>query len=384
MVLPLDDPPLVAYAMSRWTLQRSQPRRLRNQAAALVLRVPLVAERRPQVSVGQHGTGLPFLLQAATAHGVPPDARWALTLEGDELSRCIFYVFDPGADAPRLVVKFSRLRDDPHAFDRDERGLSHVAGAPQAVLDHVAVMHGRFEVDGHHASVEAAAPGERLDVYLHRRGGKPDGLRLIGRIADWIVELARATVGGPDAQAAERRRVAEEIVPRYDLAPGVAGELLALGPVPSVVEHRDLGTWNVVGDDRHFTVLDWEGATSGGFPLWDLLYFLTDALATWSRPAGPAGRDAFTLALLRGDSELSPLLFERVRGLVSALGIAPEDVGRLALLSWLHHGLSHRRRAARAGDLGATATTNVPPLERVAGLWLADERLGTGWSAWRD
>jgi aminoglycoside phosphotransferase (APT) family kinase protein len=49
-----------------------------------------------------------------------------------------------------------------------------------------------------------------------------------------------------------------------------------LGEIPSVIEHRDFGPWNLFLDDtRRITVLDWESSRVRGLPLLDLIYFIT-------------------------------------------------------------------------------------------------------------
>jgi hypothetical protein len=152
-----------------------------------------------------------------------------------------------------------------------------------------------------------------------------------------------------------------------------------------VLVHNDVGTWNVVTDGRDgFGVIDWESATAHGLPLWDLSYFLADAL-TLLDTGRFADRTAALLRLFRGRSRWSGLLFENLRRAVRELAIAPEAVGPLVTLGWLHHGLSPARRRARLDTLadGADPADGTGPIPPLAGPWLGDPELGAGWRRWR-
>jgi Phosphotransferase enzyme family len=153
--------------------------------------------------------------------------------------------------------------------------------------------------------------------------------------------------------------------------------------LPGVLQHNDLGSWNVVVDGDEFVVLDWESAQEVGLPLWDTLYFLADALALVDRATDGSTRHEHTTRLFRGDLESSALLFRLIGRSVDALGIPPEAVGPLAALCWMHHAQSPVKRATwLAQHLDAT-TERTHGTELTAEAWLSDPALGTGWPAWR-
>ena len=146
-----------------------------------------------------------------------------------------------------------------------------------------------------------------------------------------------------------------------------------------MLQHNDLGSWNVISDGQGFMAIDWESARPAGLPLWDLCYFLADALP---RLEGPADRDTYldrTLRLFGGHSQYSALLFRWVRAAVTALAIPPVAVGPVVTLCWLHHGLS---ADARARALGGSAAAPLGHLAVLGSHWLADPGLGPSWSAW--
>ena len=196
----------------------------------------------------------------------------------------------------------------------------------------------------------------------------------IEAVADWIVAVGHATKQPADALAGERGRLEREL----------SGEVARMLPtVPAVFQHNDLGTWNVMVDRSSFMVLDWESSTEAGLPLWDLVYFLTDALAARRGQTDPAEKRNSMLTLLRGESAGSRFLFERVAAAADAFGVPRSAVGAVVTLGWLHHGRSRAARAERGqSQRAATGTLSTAgPLERLAEPWLADPALGVEWRA---
>jgi hypothetical protein len=374
-------------ALSYYLTQIAAPvkprRRLRNRAAAGLVGAGLPVSRfagaphLATVVVSDRDRGAPpHLVAAAQAAGVPAGAGvdWVLTLgRGDDLQRAVFHLLEHGR--VRWVVKFSRVRGATDAFDRDEIGLGLARSAGEVVAAHAPALLTRVDVDGLPASVETAAAGRPLLERLPRRPRS-----LIDSIARWVVDMGVATVVPPEGLVPERNRLARDVVPAWVSHGAPTDLLLGLPPVPGVLQHNDLGSWNIVSDGRDFTAVDWESARSVGMPLWDLLYLLADALV---RMEGPADVDTMVsrcLELFRGGSPYSPTLFGWIQVAVARLGIPTDVVGPLATLCWMHHGLSAARRQS--------ALEGAPPAElghlaRLAGPWLADPDLGPTWSCWR-
>jgi hypothetical protein len=196
--------------------------------------------------------------------------------------------------------------------------------------------------------------------------------------------MARETAAPPPALQAELARLAEDVLPLWAGAGVTAALVRELPPVPAVLQHNDLGCWNVVVGPSGFTSVDWESAREHGLPLWDLVYFLTDALATLAGAASPGAQDELSVELLRGDSSRSPFLFGWVERAVRDLQIPREAVGPIVTLGWLHHGLSHRTRATALRRAGGGEPASPGPLGRLARIWLTDPALGMDWRAWRD
>jgi hypothetical protein len=321
---------------------------------------------------------------AAADFGIPADAGWFLTFgQGDALSRNAFQLFEPGRRNPDWVLKFARVAGYSERFDNDERGLDLAQDAGGAVAAHAPRLLARFEVDGLHASLETFAAGRRLRDVLVTPGDRTAKLRLIERIAAWILELGRRTKAPPDAMGPERERLRREVVLRWAHL-GATVELVdQLPPLAAVAQHNDLGAWNVVAQDDGFVVLDWENVRPAALPLWDLLYFVGNALVLVDGPYSPEELAPRMARLFAGESPASPVLFSWVRRGADAAAVPLDAVAAIATLCWLSHSLS-------AGEHNldiATFTPRDPPrmhgLEGVAEAWMTHPALGPGWSVWR-
>ena len=386
LALALDQPEAVSYALEHWSVIDRRWKLARAHAArALASRRLLPAWASPVVTIATNAPGPPALVATACALGVPRDASWFLTFgQGDALSRNAFQVFRPGSPRPDWVLKFARVPGYATRFDDDERGLALAHSAGGDVAAHVPHLVGRFEVDGVHASLETAAPGRRLRDVLTTPGERAEKLGLIESIADWILELGRLTEDAPEALGPELERLRGEILPSwsdYGVGPDLLAGLPALHPV---VQHNDLGPWNVVAHDGAFVVVDWENARRAALPLWDLFYFLGNALVLLDAPAAPEQVPERMASLFAGDAPSSGALFALVRGAVETSGVPAETVGPLATLCWLSHSLSVRGHNL---DLAAFTPREAPRthgFEGIARAWLEHPALGPTWRTWRD
>lgn len=386
LALPLEQAAPVSYALERWSVLDRRWKRVRMQAARfLVSRGLFPSWGSPVVTIATRTTGPPSLVAAAGELGLPSDVSWFLTFgQGDALSRNAFQLFRAGSDQPDWVLKFARVPGYSQRFDDDERGLQLAHAAGGVVAAHAPRLVGRFDAEGLQASLETAAAGRRLRDVLLTPGDRAVRLKLIERIADWILELGRLTEASPRAMDAERRRLRTEVVAKSsDL--GVLPELVdELPPLAAVAQHNDLGTWNVVADDGDFVVVDWENVREAALPLWDLLYFLGDALVLLDESDTATERLPGRLArLFAGEAPSSRLLFSWVRRAAEMAAVPAEAVGPVATLCWLSHSLS-----ANAHNMDiATFTPRDPPrmhgLEGIARAWMGHPALGPTWSVWR-
>jgi Phosphotransferase enzyme family len=387
LALPLEQPAPVSYALERWSVVDRRWKRARMRAArSLASRGLFPSWASPVVTVATQAAGPPSLVAAAGELGVPSDVSWFLTFgQGDALSRNAFQLFRAGSDQPEWVLKFARVAGYSQRFDSDERGLQVAHAAGGVVAAHAPRLVGRFDVEGLEASLETAAAGRRLRDVLLMPSDRAVRLKLIERIAGWILELGRLTQASPQAMDAELRRLRTEVVAKSGEL-GVRAELVdKLPPLAAVAQHNDLGTWNVVADEGDFVVVDWENVRDAALPLWDLLYFLGDAfvLLDESDVSAPERLPERIARLFAGEAPSSPLLFSWVRRAAEMAAVPAEAVGPVATLCWLSHSLS---ASVHNIDI-ATFTPRDPPrmhgIEGIARAWMAHPALGPSWSIWR-
>jgi hypothetical protein len=365
------------YALLRSTGSARGWKRWRNFTGAWLAGRGMLPATAANALLATRRGGRPLLLSASERAGVPAAAEWFLTLgRGDELSRNAFHLFPARSRTPAWVLKFARVAHYREPFDRDEHGLALAAGEPVTAA-HAPRLLARFEVDGRSASVETAAVGEQLARVLQSSRGS-GGLQHVDRVAEWLVDVAAHTRAEPRLLDDERRRLATEVVPRYaDL--GVSVDLVdSLPPVPAVLQHNDLGCWNVVVDGASFVAVDWESARRHGLPLWDMAYFLADAFAT-SAGVDARGWEKYVVALFGGRLPESRRLAFWLRRSMAASEVPPASVGTILTLGWLHHGISHLARSDSLSRAGGVGFPTPPRLEAVARIWLTSPGLGPGW-----
>jgi hypothetical protein len=383
LLLALDQPGPTAYAVDAWSVADRSWKRARRTVARMV--VPRGWPGLPHVlTFITSGNAPPYLVAAARDHGVPLDAGWVLTLgQGDELSRNAFHLFSRDSAVPSWVLKFARVPGYREPFDRDERGLAAAARAGGIVAARAPRLLARFTAAGIEASLETAAVGKRLREILIEPGRKAGKRHLIDSISSWILDVAKATRRPPAAVNEEVARIGRDVLPRY-AAFGVGAELLQrVAALPGVLQHNDLGSWNILVNGDQFVVLDWESAREVGLPLWDTVYFLADALALVDGATDGSSRHVHTTRLFRGELASSALLFGVVGRSVDALGIPPDAVGSLVALCWMHHAQSPVERTSRLARHADATTTRRHGTELNAEAWLSDPALGREWPAWR-
>jgi hypothetical protein len=383
LFVPVDARAASAHALLARLPGRGSGKRflVRLTIAALRVGLPLPGS----ITLATRDPAPPRLLAGAACGGSTPGADWYLvTGVGDDLQRIIWFSFPDKEPDPRWVVKCSRVPGYSQPFDREEEALQALDSLPPTLRGHAPRLVCRFEVDGHAAAVETAGTGQPLHTVLPE-ARHADAREIIDAIADWIVVVGHATILPPDELEPELARLENEVVLPWT-AVGAPMDLVSNLPrVAPVLQHNDLGCWNIVVRDGRFTVVDWESTRRAGLPLWDLIYFLTDALS-WRVAAGrDDSKEQAVLALLRGELELSTVLFGRLRLAADAFSVPYDAVGPIVTLAWLQHGLSAEARARR-GALHGAATGSVSetgPLQRVARPWLSDPALGVGWPAFR-
>jgi hypothetical protein len=384
LLLPLEQRLPTSYAIAQWSIVDRRWKVARRFVAQHLAAAGLWPRAGSIITTCQRRQALPRIVAEARSLGLPEELEWALSLgKGDVLSRNVFHLFVHGAREPDWVLKFARVPDYVEPFVRDERGLAIAAASGPIVAGHAPRLVGRFTWEGLHASVETAAVGTRLREVLTSPLRRSEKLRFVDTIAGWIVAFGKATAAEPEALELERRRLLDQVIPKWSVAEATHELVTGLPALHPVLQHNDLGSWNVLVRGSDFTAVDWESSRRYGLPLWDLFYFLADALALLDGQATGETRHEHTISLFRGDAPSSELLFRWVRNAVQVLAVPPEAVGRIATLCWLHHSLSHVGRRESLGRYTSSSPSHLHGTELVASRWLADEALRHTWNRWR-
>jgi hypothetical protein len=384
LIVPADRPLVARYAIRTWTGSDSVLRRMRNELAGRLIGLGALPDLDRSVTVGLVRRAAPYVVAPAREYGVGIDCDWFLTLGlGDVLTRAVFHLFDPDADHPSYVLKFSRVPGHTSPFERDERGLRLAASVGGATAARAPAFIGRFEADGLPASLERAAVGRRLTYVLQSRlTARAEKLRRIDAIAAWIVQLGIDSAAPPGLLEPERRRLRDVVLPRWHHASLTPDLVDSVPDVPAVLQHNDLGCWNLIAGTGTFTAIDWESARRHGFPLWDLVYFLVDALVHLDGAWHASNRERHAARLFRGEINSSEVLIRWLSAGAESLSIPREATAPLLTLAWLHHGLSASSRSSDLRVAGARRTDEETYGEWMARVWLTSPRLGPQWDAW--
>jgi hypothetical protein len=339
---PVVEPPRLEAPTRRLT--RGRLARLGWRRATLVVRDPAARPEEPPA----------WLRAMAAAEGVDLEGmRWALSASGRYRSRkVVLFLLDHEADTPRYVVKMPRHPDEGGRLEREAAALAHVTAA--GVDDGVTVPRVVFS---------GTVGRERLPVlgqlglagapFRRRMSGTPDD-PVLATLVDWVTGL-----GAGSAEPAKPGEVAERLEPllhdflrggpsaeeRRVLTDAVAA-LCDAQDLPLVLEHGDLGVWNVlVRLDGRPAVLDWEAGVPRGMPMWDLLYLLRSYAASSTR-AG-ADRARAVLDLLEGRPPLGDSFIGATAQYASALRLDPSLLVPLLLTCWMHRA---QKEASRRDD----------------------------------
>lgn len=363
-----------AYGVRTLVHQSSLLRRLRRNAGAGLLRRGILPPRLPLISIGYRGATTPFLIAAAERElGIDPLGWFFATGPGDVLTRNLYFLFRPGRRSPEWVLKFVRAPSYDRPFQAEAAALHEVARVGPVVMNHVPATAARLDVGGRPAVIESAAHGRQLNAVLTHPGREADKIAALERVLEWLLRVASASRGSREQLAGEWRRMQE-------LARGISLGLPHEPFFDPVLQHNDLGGWNVIANGETFTVLDWETSRRYGSPLWDMWFLLVHALPVLAGVEESA-LDGYVRRLLRGDERWSDFFFLWTRRAAAEAGIAERDIGTLATLCWLHHAGTRSRRIATFQQYAPDVP--IPDLVRwrLLDIWLSDEALGPAWRA---
>jgi hypothetical protein len=372
LAAPVEAPEAVRYAFDHVLYGGSRRAVLLRQAGRWVSRIGLHRPLVPHRALVFHHRA------AGDGHASPGPAHYLTELAsraGVELGPCqpaffargaydsnkvAFFLFGPTAREPEIVVKMTRaprynhrLEAECHALTRLRRdGLADAGTYPEALF-----------LGHHHDLAVLAQRVVRGSPFRTRTRGDTDCPFALAAV-EWIETLgARSAV--PAADAGELPRTLEELLARFErihaLSPmerGFLRERLHVlgtlpGGVPSVFQHGDAGTWNVlVTPDDRVAFLDWEVSSARGVPLWDLVDFLRSYGSWAARARGERDMVRAYAAHFVAPSPFSELQAEAVLRYRTRIGVPREAVEALFFSCWMHRAVREAAWSAQPPERG--------------------------------
>lgn len=257
-----------------------------------------------------------------------------------------------GADgAHAAVAKVARAG----AESGEAETLARLGGAAEAAGARVPRVLGSGGVAGRRVTVLSVVPGRRAVQEVGRSAARAEGV--LRRAADWLEAWNRATVRtlplGADALEREVLEPLRLLGPLLHDGGAYAARVRSLcarvegRALPRVAAHGDLTLHNLLLDGAALGVVDWEAARADGWPLADLEYAATDAMAA---AGGRRDRAAAWVECFRPGGAWAGELAGRRARLADALGIPPPYSELCRHACWLHHAADEHRSAGEAAD----------------------------------
>jgi len=309
---------------------------------------------------GHAGQAPRFLRRLAQEQGVALDSqRCGLAARGTYNSnKVIYYLFEPSAADPDIVVKMTRVADFNNRLEHEwdmlsevrDRQLARAGSYPEPLFF------------GYHSGLailgERAMRGQPFRTATSALVDCPVAADAI----EWIVDLGCRSATGQRAATADVTRSLSQLLaifaqiyePDATVLRFLTDQIRSLtaraSEMPIVFSHGDAGTWNVVVNAEGRTVfLDWEAAEPRGMPLWDLFYFYR-SFGNWVARQRDGERDTartFERTFLDA-SELNERLVTAVDGYCERVGLDRDIVEPMFYTCWMHRAL---RQATWAGSL---------------------------------
>ena len=295
------------------------------------------------------------------------------------ISKIVGLGFVANSMEPAFAIKWPRVPESEPGLRREADAIatSHSRGPAPGVPRLLA----RVDSPSPFAIAESAARGSPMFPRLTNTN--VESLTRLG--ATWLSEFNARERGEildkrtmEEWTSREIRRFAETFGPVIDqhLVDQTSRLCEQLDEIPTVIEHRDFGPWNLFVDDtRGITVLDWESSRVHGLPLLDLIYFTTYMAFFVDGAMVSRKFDASYRALLDTRTALGALRQELVAQHREQLGISSDAVRGLRALCWIGHAESEFQAfSADAGGPPSVDRLRESMFTRLWALELADLR----------
>jgi hypothetical protein len=315
---------------------------------------------------------------AAPGHAGRAVSVALITSGQDDGSRAVLLPFEPGSDRPAAAIKAARHRiyNDRTAGEHAAlRALRSRVGA--TLQDSLPTPEALVTWNGVAIAVESCAPGATISARLARRhASSRHHIDDLVRTATWITRFNQVCSSSLVWSWSDKHRWIDAPLDRFrgtsPMSAACADLLGALEArasrllgrkLPLVVQHNDLGPWNVHRDEDRLMVIDWETEASHGdfmaerigLPMTDLVYFATHWLFEVRRlRTDDEQLEAFRDLFARGKQDTWTRAVRQVLDrYATEMDIAHEFIPFLVALTWIQRAndrLGRSRGAQPAGD----------------------------------
>lgn len=386
--IPSGDEATVARLVELRLLPPPGANSLRNRAIGRLAELGAVrrrAGRWAEVATGAGSSTAPpaWLGQIAREAGVDiGEFAWALVAPGDYPSQKVLAIMlDPADRAPRMVVKLGVHPAHAPRLANEAAALRRLA-ALDLPPGSVPALRFNGEHAGRHVVGQSWVPGV---PFARATDVTPHSPQLAAAVA-WLSSLAARTV--------DRRPAAELSLALRDLhdrfaaihrlpapeATFLQDQVRAVerhpGTLPTVMQHGDPGTWNLLVDDGTVAFLDWESAEVNGMPLWDLFHLQASFGALAVRRERLRRRLDATLLHLVDSTPLQARFADQVATMADRIELPRTMIEPLFFLAWMHRSLKEATRRTDATLQrglylrllrSLIARRDTPPLRRLLG-----------------
>jgi glycosyltransferase involved in cell wall biosynthesis len=270
------------------------------------------------------------------------------------VGKVVLLTFANGTDPPTTAMKVARTNAAEAGLDREEVVLREVERARPLLQGVPRVMY-RQSLGTGRALGETVMQG----VPLQRLLNADNHHSLARKVTDWTIAMAGTSQAVPSDDWWERLVGATLETFREQFGsvvdPGLVSEtqgcLRTCGPIPLVIEHRDLGPWNILlNDSGRIQVLDWESAELRGLPGLDLIYFLAFAGFAVDRAESRTAKIESYRRSLSHDTPTGRIREACLRRYLEVTKVSQRELQALTLMSWLVHTRSDFRRLLEDTD----------------------------------
>jgi hypothetical protein len=295
--------------------------------------------------------------QKPPSEGAAAGSRLLLTGGPRSISKAVSIEFSRGEPLPRSIIKANRtpearagLKGEAEILRFLERHRPGLPGVPRVMSlteesDIVRLVESPIAGTPLHGELSLGT----LDAYAQR-------------VIDWAIALAGRdedhTLDGPISDIVDpiTRRFRDDYGSVIDEREWQEGQriLAGLRDVPIVPEHRDLGPWNILVSRGWIGVLDWESAVLRGLPALDLIYFLLYAVG-YAMGVREHRRLIEVYRQVRDPATpMGALADESLRRYCRAVGVNPEYLRALHILTWMVHSRSEHQRHQEDAEIVAS------------------------------